>query len=184
MRNLLPFSLGIAVSILTTFAAHGQPGGTAAGKIQRLEIMMRSGGEQKDFHSRLYLLVARRVGSGGATVAKSQVLMTKGYEYRPEDKWGPNEDKIFKVFVLDGFSRDDFGGITIVNAMDKPNETGLEIAWINVIGTDQAGKRWMLAEYRPATNAQERRWLRNKPDAGDYPALFIPTLEWKEEPTK
>jgi len=185
MKTIISISLALVFCALATFSAPAQAGAAAAGKIMQLELIIKSGSTQKDVRSRLYLLISKRVGNGGATVGKAHLLFAKGYEYHAEDKWGPNEDKSFKIsMALDSFSREDLGGIALLNALDKPNESDFEIGWLRLVGTDQAGNHWVLADYKPATNSQERRWLRSKPEVGDYPALVIPTLEWKEVPAK
>ena len=179
MKTLITLSLGLLMPIVASLQVQGAETAAPPLKIVSLEVAVQSGVNQKELHSHLYLLISRRRPEPGATEGHFELLRTKGYDYSPNDKWGPNEEKTFGPLVsVERFNKDDLGGLTLLNAMDAPNAADFQMAWIKVLAIDLTGKKWLIAKYIHMAGL----WLRSKPDANELPALPIPTA-WGEQPT-
>jgi hypothetical protein len=178
MKNLLRFSLGLMVILASAPLLGAAETNALSPRIHSLEVQIRSGANMKEMRSHLYLLITRRhPESPGASEGRVQLLQTKGYGYAPGDKWGPGEEKTFGPLVsVERFSKEDLGGLALVNAMDAAEASEFEVDWIKVFAIDQAGKKWLLAKYI------HHHWLRSKPDADELPVLSIPTVQWGEQP--
>ncbi len=128
--------------------------------------------------SHLYLQLTRRNQASAATDGDAILLKSQDYSYSSDSKWGPNEVKEFLVSAPIDLQKETFGGATLINAMDVPGSSDLDVEWVQIRGEDQTGQKWWwVADHKTAGT---RHWLRNNLGTGDYPGLPIPTMDWKE----
>lgn len=175
--------MGLISTTLFAVPARAADTGTVPGRIHLLEVTIRTGADQKPARAHLYFQVSRRNDSDGSTVGRLRLLRTKGYEYGPNDKWSPNEQKVFQFTSPEQFTPADLGGLTLVSGMDQPNASDFEIVSVYIVGIDLAGKRWVIADFHPDT-AIERHWFGDREATGDSPALPITTMPWRPAPAK
>jgi len=147
--------------------------------IEHLYLRIVAGPDFNIMRAHVWLqIMLRRNESAPVDEAQAYLLSTASYDYGPTAKWEPKEGKTFHLNLTGKeFLQETLSGFTLADGMNVPNASDFEIAFIQIFGEDQNGSWWQLADFHPVP-ALQRSWLRDKVDAGDYPALPLPSMDW------